>query len=80
MPENVFYSFFWLQCVQEEFILFVSSKNQAACKLITFNNNWCLNSPWETTVDIALDVSENSHSNVYSEVLIEVVAYQNGIY
>ena len=29
-------------------------------------------------MDIALDVSENSHSNVYSEVLSEVVAYQMG--
>ena len=80
MPENVFYSFFWLQCFKEEFILFVSSKNQTACKLITFDNNWCLNSPRETAVDIALDVSENSHSIAYSEVLSEVVAYQNGIY
>ena len=32
--------------------------------------------PGETIVDIVLDVSENSHSNVYGEVLRKVVAYQ----
>ena len=31
-------------------------------------------------MDIELDVPENYHVNVYSEVLSEVVAYQNGIY
>ena len=31
-------------------------------------------------MDIVLDVSENSHGNVYSEVLSEVVAYQHGVY
>ena len=40
-----------------------------SCKLITFNSNGWINSPRETAVDIALDVSENSHGNVYSEVL-----------
>ena len=34
----------------------------------------------EKSVDIVLDVSENSHGNVYSEVLSEVVAYQDGFY
>ena len=29
-------------------------------------------------MDIVLDVSENSHGNVYSEVLSKVVAYQYG--
>ena len=45
-----------------------------SCKLITFNSNWWINSPRETIVDIVLDVSENSHGNVYSEVLSKVVA------
>ena len=30
-------------------------------------------------MEIVLDVSENSHGNVYSEVLSKVVAYQHGI-
>ena len=61
--------------VSRKNLLFVSSKNQTACKLIIFNSNWWLNSPRETTVDIELDVSETYHGNVYSEVLSEVVAY-----
>ena len=36
--------------------------------------------PRETAVDIVLDVSKNSHGNVYSEVLSEVVARQHGVY
>ena len=48
-------------------------------KLITFNSNWSINSPGEAIVDIVLDVSENSHGNVYNEVLSEVVAYQHGV-
>ena len=47
-------------------------------KLITFNSDWSINSPREAAVDIVLDVSENSHGNVYSEVLSKVVAYQYG--
>ena len=66
--------------VSRKNLLFVSSKKQTACQLNTFNSNWWLNFPRETTVDIVLDVSENSHANVYSEALSEVVAYQNGIY
>ena len=46
-----------------------------SCKLITFNSNWWTNSPRETAVDNVLDVTENSHGNVYSEVLSEVVVY-----
>ena len=38
------------------------------------------NSRRETAVDIVLDVSENSHGNVYSEDLSEVVAYEHGVY
>ena len=51
-----------------------------SCKLITFNSNWSINSPKETTVDMVLDVSEKSHGNVFSEVLSKVVAYQYGVY
>ena len=54
--------------------------------LYFFPANWLLlivilwiNSPRETAVDIVLDVSENSHGNVYSEVLSKVVAYQHGV-
>ena len=50
-----------------------------SCKLITFNSNWSINSPGETVVDIVLDVSENSHDNVYSEVLSKAAAYQHGV-
>ena len=46
-----------------------------SCKLITFNSYRSINSPRETSVDIVLDVSENSHGNFYSEVLSKVVAY-----
>ena len=66
--------------VSRENLLFVSLKHQTACQLNTFNSNWWLNSPREAAVDIVLDVSENSHANVYSDILSEVVAYQNGIY
>ena len=31
-------------------------------------------------MDIVLDVSENSHGNVYSEVLSKVAAYQHKVY
>ena len=48
-----------------------------SCKLITEVTG---NSPRETAVDIVLDISENSHGNVYSEVLSEVVAYEHGVY
>ena len=34
-----------------------------------FNSFWSINSPRKTAVGIVLDVSENSHGNVYSEVL-----------
>ena len=51
-----------------------------SCKLITFNSNWWTNSPRETAVDIVLDVLENFHDNIYSEILSEVVAYQHGVY
>ena len=37
-----------------------------------------MNSPRETTVDIVLDVSKNSHGNVVSERLRKVVGYQHG--
>ena len=37
-----------------------------------------INSRKETAVDIILKVSENSHGNVRSEVLIKVVAYEHG--
>ena len=43
-------------------------------KLITFNSSWSIDSPRETAVDTVLEVSENSHRNVYTEVLNEVVA------
>ena len=33
-----------------------------------------MNSLGETVVDIVLDISENSHGNVYSQVLSKVVA------
>ena len=49
-------------------------------KLIIFNSNWWINSPKETAVDIVLDVSENSHGNVYSEVFSKVVACQRVVY
>ena len=49
-----------------------------SCKLITFNSNWSINSPGETVEDIVLDISENSHGNVYIEVLSKVVAYNMG--
>ena len=48
------------------------------CKLITFDCNWSINSPREAVVDIVLDFLENSHGNVYSEV-INKVAYQHGV-
>ena len=54
--------------------------------LFFFPANWLLlividrYSPRETTVDIVLDVSENSHSSVFSEVLSKVVAYQHRVY
>ena len=38
-----------------------------------------MNSPRVTAVDIVLDVLENSHGNVCSEVLSEVAAYQHGV-
>ena len=38
-----------------------------------------MSSSRETAVDIILDVSENSRSNVCSEVLSKVVAYQHGV-
>ena len=66
--------------VSRKNLLFVSSKKQTACQLNTFNSNWWLNSLRETAADIVLDVSENSHGNVYSEVLSEVVAYQHRVY
>ena len=50
-----------------------------SCKLVTFNSNWLINSVGETVVDIVLDVLENSHDNVYSEVLSKIVAYQHGV-
>ena len=34
----------------------------------------------ETTEDVVLNNSENSHNNIYSEVLSQVVAYQHGVY
>ena len=34
-----------------------------------FNSFWSINSPRKTAVGIVLDVSENSHGNVYIEVL-----------
>ena len=74
--------FFWLQCIKQEFTLFVSSKKSNS--LYFFPANWLQklleNSPRETAVDIVLDISENSHGNVYSEVLSEVVAYEHGVY
>ena len=51
-----------------------------SCKLIIFDSNLWINSPRETVVDIVLDVSENSHSNVYNEVFSKVVACQHGVY
>ena len=48
-------------------------------KLITFNSNWSINSSRETAVNIVLDVSENSHGNVVSEVLSKIAAYQHGV-
>ena len=51
--------------------------------LYFFPANWLLliaNLPRETAVDIVLDVSENTHGKIYSEVLSEVVAYQHGVY
>ena len=74
---------FWLQCVKQEFTLFVSSKNQTACiftcKQIAFNSNWSINSPRETAADTVLEVSENSHCNVDSEVFSKVSACQHGV-
>ena len=67
----------------QKFTLFVFWKNQTACffsyKLITFNSNWSINLPRETTVDIVLDVLVSSHGNVLTEVLSKVVAYQYGV-
>ena len=51
-----------------------------ACKLITFTGNWSITLQRETAVDIALEVSENSHGNLYSEVLNKIVACQFGVY
>ena len=54
--------------------------------LFFFPANWLLlividrYSPRETAVDIVLDVSQNPHGSVYSEVLSKVVAYQHGVY
>ena len=41
---------------------------------------WSINSPRKTAVDNILDVSENPHGNVYSEVLSKVAAYQHEVY
>ena len=75
--------FFLTAIVKQESTLFVSSKNQAtctfSCKLITVNNNWSINSPGETVVNVGLNVSENSHGNVYIEVLSKVVSYEHGV-
>ena len=63
--------------------LFLQKIRRAAlfsCKLITFNSNWWINSPKETAVDIVLEVSENSHGNVYSEIHSKVVACQHVVY
>ena len=49
------------------------------CKLIIFNSNWSINSPRETAVGIVLDGLENSHGNVYSEVLSKVAACEHGV-
>ena len=73
------YSFFWLQCVKQGFTFFVFSKNETACKLITFNSNWSINSPGEIVVDIVLHVLENSYGNVCSEVFVKIVAYYHGV-
>ena len=79
----IFFFFFFFDCN-------VSSKNLLSlflhkirrpllftCKLITFNSK-SINLRRKTAVNIVLDVSQNSHLNVYSEVLRKVVAYQHG--
>ena len=77
-----FFFFFWLQCIKQEFTIFLSLKNQTAVNFFQQTDyfNWWINSLRETALDIVLDVSENSHDNVYSEVLTKVVACQHGVY
>ena len=62
-----------MQCLKQEFTLFVSLKNQTACflpcKLITLNSNSLVNLPREAAVNIVLDISGNFYGNVYDEVL-----------
>ena len=82
-PENVCDSFFDCNVSNKNLLyLFLQKIRQPvlfSCKLIAFNSNRSISSPGETVVDIVLDVSENSHGNVYSEVLSKVVAYQHGV-
>ena len=68
--------FFLLQCVKKEFSNFVYSKNQTACTF--FLQNIVLLIYKYCVIDIVLDVLENSHGNVYSEVFSKVVACQHG--
>ena len=80
-----FYSFFVDCSVSSKNLLslFLQKTRQFvlfSCNLITFDSNSLINSIRETAVNILLDVSENSHGNVYSEVLSKVGANQHGVY
>ena len=70
----LFVCLFLLQCVKQEFNLFVSSKIQTACTFFLQTDYF---RPTEAAVDIALDVLENSNVNVCSEVFNKVVVYQH---
>ena len=73
----LFICLFLLQCVKQEFNLFVSSKIQTACTFFLQTDYF---RPTETAVDIALDVLENSNVNVCSEVFNKVVACQHEVW
>ena len=81
---SIYFLFFDCSVQARIYSLFFFKKSEGlfffSCNLITFNSNWSINSPRETAVDIVLDVSENSHGNIYSEVLSKVAACQYGVY
>ena len=80
---HFFFFFFNEMCHARIYSLCFLKKSDG---LFFFPANWLLlividrYSPRETAVDIVLDVSQNPHGSVYSEVLSKVVAYQHGVY
>ena len=75
----LFYFIFWLQYVKQEFILFFSIYFFKKSDVLYFFLQAQINSPTETAVDSVLDVLENSHGNVCSEVLIKVAVCQQEV-